>query len=140
MKLVGNPHSTAVNGVQGPGVFGFRKLDTCVKMAREIDRYIDRESDLFEIEQMIYPFSHLVVGKTVKINSKEIIDPTRELENLHVGRIEEEQLLQYITALQGSVVVLDGHKDHYTVSEILSPARSIEFSAEYLEHLFNMTK
>jgi hypothetical protein len=59
-----------------------------------------------------------------------------------VGRVKEQEVVQYCAAMQISAIFLAENSSHDTlyVEDILSPARSVEFSSGYLEYLYNKSE
>jgi hypothetical protein len=63
----------------------------------------------------------------------------KKLYNVQVGKVDETQIMWYCAALQISAIILDWSSsyDSLYVKEIISPERSMAFSAGYLSHIFD---
>ena len=137
MHLAGISHAHAVKNTRGAAVFGFRSPEAAFRVAHGIDdRYILNKSPVLS-EELLEPFSHLSIGQDVNLKCR----PPKNagLYNVQVGKIDESQVLSYCSALQISAVIFDFSPsgDTLYVKEIISPERSMAFSASYLGYLFD---
>ena len=116
--LAGIGHAHAVKHIQGAAVFGFRNPELALRFAYGID-------------------DHLSIGQDVRLKCVTPPEGTK-LYNVQVGKVDEDQIMSYCSALQISAVILDFSPSHDVlyVKEIVSPERDMAFSAGYLSHLF----
>jgi hypothetical protein len=136
--LAGISHAHAVKHIQGAAVFGFRNPELALRFAYGIDDRITLNKTPVFCEEIIEPFSHLSIGQDVRLKCDTPPEGTK-LYNVQVGKVDEDQIMSYCSALQISAVILDFSPSHDVlyVKEIISPERSLAFSAGYLSHLFD---
>jgi hypothetical protein len=84
------------------------------------------------------PFSHIGIGQNLVLKHPPPLEGTK-LYNVQVGKVDENQMLSYCSALHISAIILDWSSsyDSLYVKEIISPERSMAFSAGYLSHIFD---
>ncbi|AAC96979.2 hypothetical protein PBCV1_A664L [Paramecium bursaria Chlorella virus 1] len=137
-NMAGIPHSHAVRNINGSAVFGFRQLPTAAKVAIALDHHIRHTPGIVFTEDLMEPISNLSKGQNVRLSMPtSYISKNRPLELVSIARVQEEELINYAAAMQISVIVLGEKEQEIYVEDILSPARSIEFSAGYLDYIYN---
>jgi hypothetical protein len=136
--LAGINHSHAVKHIQGAAVFGFRSQEVALRLAYGIDNRITLDKTPFLCEELVEPFSHLSVGQDLVLKSKAPL-PGTPLYNVQVEKVDESQVAMYCSALQISTIILDfsSSYDSLYVKEIISPERSLAFSAGYLSYIYD---
>ncbi|ABU44326.1 hypothetical protein PBCVNY2B_898L [Paramecium bursaria Chlorella virus NY2B] len=136
-NMAGIPHTNAVKNIHGSALFGFRRLPIAAKFALAIDFHMRHNSNVFD-ETLMSPISELSKGDFITLHTRPSFNNVnRPFERVTISRVKEEEILNYASAMQISVILLsEKHKEIY-VEDILSPARSVEFSAGYLNYLFN---
>ena len=136
--LAGISHAHAVKHIQGAAVFGFRSPELALRVAYGVDDRISLNKTPVFCEELLEPFSHLSVGQDVQLRCSSPPEGTK-LYNVQVGKVDEDQILSYCSALQISAIILDFSPSHDVlyVKEIISPERSLAFSAGYLSHLYD---
>lgn len=140
-SLAGIPHPHAIANIQGSALFCFRKPRPAFKVAKAIDERITNDLRPVFCEELIEPFSNLIRGQILELKYYDDIDSSVELNNVIVGRVDENELSNYCSAMNISAAVLDewtSNDNVLYVQDIISPARSAVYSAAYLEYLFNM--
>ena len=136
--LAGINHAHAVKNISGGAVFGFRSPDVALRVAYGVDDRIIRNRHPVLCEELLEPFSHLGIGQNVVLKIPPPLEGTT-LVNVQVGKVDENQMMWYCAALQISAIILDWSSslDVFYVKEIISPERSMAFSAGYLSHIFD---
>lgn len=136
--LAGINHSHAVKHIQGAAVFAFRSHEAALRLAYSIDDRVTLDKTPVLCEELLEPFSHLTIGQDLVLKSKAPL-PGTNLYNVQVAKVNEDQVAMYCSALQISTVVLDfsSSYDSLYVKEIISPERSLVFSAGYLSHIYD---
>ncbi|AGE56257.1 hypothetical protein PBCVNEJV1_316R [Paramecium bursaria Chlorella virus NE-JV-1] len=139
-NIAGIPHSKAIANIEGAAIFGFRKLPLAARFARAVDERIADNSDFVFSEDLLEPFSHLVKGQHVHFKYDSELEKNVRFDNVIIGRVKEEEIVNYCSAMQISAVLLGETISNETVyiEDILSPARSLAYSAGYLDYLYNM--
>jgi len=140
--MAGIPHSHAIANLNGAAIFAFRQISTATRLARLVDQRITDGEQFVFTEDLLTPFSNLYKGLNLQLKPGFNPYEKRPLENVVVGRVKEHEVIQYCAAMQISAVFLSENSSHDSiyVEEILSPARSIEFSAGYLDYLYNKSE
>jgi hypothetical protein len=140
-NFAGIPHSRAIANLDGAAIFGFRKLPLAARFAKAVDERIDLDSDYVFSEDLIEPFSHLKKGQNLEFKFYKSIDKNFEFDNVLIGKVKEHEIINYCSAMQISAVLLRDTTAHniVCVEDILSPARSLGYSAGYLDYLYNLS-
>lgn len=136
--LSGISHAHAVKHIQGAAVFGFRSPEVALRVAYGVDDRIILNKTPVLCEELLEPFSHLSIGQDVLLKCSSPPEGTK-LYNVQVGKVDEDQIMSYCSALQISAIILDFSPSHDVlyVKEIISPERDMVFSAGYLSHLYD---
>jgi len=136
--LAGISHTHAVKNISGGAVFGFRSPEVALRVAYGIDDRIARERYPVFCEELMEPFSHIGLGQNLVLKHPPPLEGTK-LYNVQVGKVDENQMMSYCSALHISAIILDWSSsyDSLYVKEIISPERSMAFSAGYLSHIFD---
>jgi len=137
-NIAGIPHTNAVKNVSGSAVFGFRKLQTAAKVALAIDFKMKNTDICIFTEDLMNPISELSKGERITLEKFPINN--RPFERVTLARVKEEEMINYASAMQISVILLGEENKKLYVEDILSPARSVEFSAGYLDYIYNETE
>jgi hypothetical protein len=137
-NIAGIPHNHAIANIDGAAIFGFRKLPLAARFAKAIDQRIATNSDYVFCEDLIEPFSNLSKGQVLSFNYPREITKNANFDNVIIGRVKESELVAYCSALQISTVMLHETADNLYVEDILSPARSLQYSAGFLDYLYNL--
>jgi hypothetical protein len=137
-NIAGIPHNHAIANIDGAAIFGFRKLPLAARFAKAIDQRIAANSDYVFCEDLIEPFSNLSKGQVLSFNYPREITENVNFDNVIIGRVKESELVAYCSALQISTVMLHETADNLYVEDILSPARSLQYSAGFLDYLYNL--
>lgn len=136
-NMAGIPHTNAVKNIHGSALFGFRRLPIAAKFALAIDFHMRHNSNVFD-ETLMSPISELSEGDIVTLHTRPSFNNmNRPFERVTISRVKEEEILNYASAMQISVILLSEENNTMYIEDILSPARSVEFSAGYLNYLFN---
>jgi hypothetical protein len=138
--MAGIPHPHAIANIDGAAIFGFRKLPVAARFAKVLDERIASGTDFVFSEDLIEPFSHLK-----KFQNLELKGGYREVaknvmfDHVLIGKVKEHEVANYCSALNISAVLLGEMSPSGTVyvEDILSPGRSMEFSAGFLNYLYN---
>ena len=135
--FAGINHSNAVRNISGSAVFAFRDVNLAARVAQGIDDRIIHGKLPVLSEDLLNPFSHLEIGQDIELKYPKTIE-NKPLVNLNVGKVDESQLISFCSALQISCIILSNSTSANTmyVSEIISPERSLAFSAGYLSFLY----
>jgi hypothetical protein len=138
-NFAGIPHSRAIANIDGAAIFGFQKLPLAARFATAVDKRIAINSDFVFSEDLIEPFSHLVKGQRLDLKFHEYVDKNFHFDNVLIGKVKEDEIINYCSAMQISAVLLGETTTNESVyvQDILSPARSMGFSAGYLDYLYN---
>ena len=137
-NMAGIPHNHAIANIDGAAIFGFRKLPLAAKIAKAIDHRITTNAEYVFCEDLVEPFSNLVKGQVLSFKYPYAITRDVRFDNVIIGRVKESELVAYCSALQVSTVMLNETSDKLYVEEILSPARSLQYSAGFLDYLYHM--
>lgn len=138
-NMAGIPHKHAIANIEGAAIFGFRKLPLAARFAKAIDHRITTNADYVFCEDLVEPFSNLARGQVLSFKYPYAIARDVTFDNVIIGRVKESELAAYCSALQVSAVLLnETSSDKLYVEEILSPARSMEYSAGFLDYLYHM--
>lgn len=135
--FAGINHAHAVQNIQGGAIFAFRELPLAFRVASGIDDRLVHGKLPAISEELLSPFSHLTVGQEIELKYPDVVK--KNLINLNIGKVDENEVLSYCAALQISCIILGytTSKDTVFVQEILSPERSLVFSAGFLDFLYN---
>ncbi|AGE54747.1 hypothetical protein PBCVKS1B_649L [Paramecium bursaria Chlorella virus KS1B] len=137
-NMAGIPHSNAVRNINGSAVFGFRKLPIAAKVALAVDFHMRHTNGIVFDENLMTPISNLSKGDHITLNTRSSFNNTnRPFERVTLARVKEDEMVSYASAMQISVIILGEENKNLYVEEILSPARSVEFSAGYLDYIYN---
>jgi hypothetical protein len=137
-NMAGIPHTNAVRNVSGSAVFGFRKLPVAAKVALAIDFHMRHTDGIIFDENLMTPIYNLSKGDHITLNTRTSFNNlNRPFERVTLARVKEDEIVNYASAIQISVIVLGEEKNRIYVEDILSPARSVEFSAGYLDYIYN---
>jgi hypothetical protein len=139
-NIAGIPHNHAIANIDGAAIFGFRKLPLAARFAKAIDHRIATNSDYVFCEDLIEPFSNLSKGQVLSFNYPREITENVNFDNVIIGRVKESEVVAYCSALQISTVMLQetSESDSLYVEDILSPTRSLQYSAGFLDYLYHM--
>ena len=137
-NIAGIPHNHAIANIDGAAIFGFRKLPLAARFAKAIDHRISTNSDYVFCEDLVEPFSNLSKGQILSFNYPHEITKNVRFDSVIIGRVKESELVAYCSALQISAVMIDETSDSLYVEDILSPARSLQYSAGFLDYLYHM--
>jgi hypothetical protein len=137
-NIAGIPHNHAIANIDGAAIFGFRKLPLAARFAKAIDNRIATNSDYVFCEDLVEPFSNLSKGQVLSFNYPREITKNVHFDSVIIGRVKESELVNYCSALQISTVMLNETSDNLYVEDILSPARSLQYSAGFLDYLFHL--
>ena len=140
-NIAGIPHMNAVKNVHGSAIFGFRKLPVAAKVALAVDFQMRHSNGIIFNENLMSPISDLSIGDHITLNTRtSFVTTNRPFERVTLARVKEEEIVNYASAMHVSVIVLGEENNRIYIEDILSPARSVEFSAGYLDYLFNETE
>lgn len=137
-NMAGIPHNHAIANIEGAAIFGFRKLPLAARFAKAIDHRIITGSGHVFCEELVEPFSNLTKGQTLNFKYPHEIVKDVRFDNVVIGRVKESELVSYCSALQISTVLVNETADSLYVEDILSPGRSLQYSAGFLDYLYHM--